>query len=367
MRCSAAAVLQYACYNSGIKLPVAKKKHLTQGQIRRVRSNQTKRLEKQDTREWDDALLGQKQEGVIISRFGQHADVEDENGVIHRCNLRRSIASLVTGDRVVWRLGNEQLQGISGIIEAVHERRTVLTRPDFYDGIKPIAANIDQIVIVSSVVPEFSTNIIDRYIVAAEDVKIRPVILLNKIDLLSTNELFTINQQLQTYRDIGYEVWQVSSIEGKGLSELQGLLKDNTTIFVGQSGVGKSSLVNALMPELNVDVGDVSEKSGLGTHTTTTARLYHFPSGGDLIDSPGVREFSLWHMKPEEIANGFIEFRDFLGECRFRDCKHKNDPGCALQEAVAKGKIKKVRFDNYLRILETMLDNRPTRHVPVRK
>jgi ribosome biogenesis GTPase len=346
---------------------VAKKKRLTQGQIRRVRGNQTKRLEKQDTQEWDDALLGQQQEGVVISRFGQHADVEDATGTTHRCNLRRSIASLVTGDRVVWRLGNEQLQGISGIIEAVHERKTVLTRPDFYDGIKPIAANIDQIVIVSSVVPEFSTNIIDRYIVAAEDVKIRPVILLNKIDLLSPDEMFTINKQLQTYRDIGYDVWQVSSHQGEGLSELQGLLNNKTTIFVGQSGVGKSSLVNAIMPEVEADIGDVSEKSGLGTHTTTTARLYHFPSGGDLIDSPGVREFSLWHMKPEEIAKGFIEFRDHIGQCRFRDCKHKNDPGCALQEAVAKGKIKAARFNNYLRILDTMLENRPTRHVPVRK
>lgn len=346
---------------------MAKKKRLTKGQVRRVRSNQDKRLKKQDVQEWDEALLGPQQEGVIISRFGQHADVEDAQGVIHRCNLRRSIDSLVTGDRVVWRLGSEQLQGITGIIEAVHERTSVLTRPDFYDGIKPIAANIDQIVIVSSVLPELSTNIIDRYIVAAEDVKIQPVILLNKIDLLSADELKQVDETLQPYRDIGYEVWKVSSHQGDGLDELKTLLKDKMTIFVGQSGVGKSSLVNKLMPEVDAEIGDVSETSGLGTHTTTTARLYHFPSGGDLIDSPGVREFSLWHMKPEEIIQGFIEFRDYIGLCRFRDCKHQSDPGCALVAAVENGEINRGRFENYQRILETMLENRPTRHIPVRK
>lgn len=346
---------------------MAKKKRLTKGQVRRVRSNQDKRLKKQDEQEWDEALLGAQQEGIIISRFGQHADVEDAEGIIHRCNLRRSIASLVTGDRVVWRLGNEQLQGITGIIEAVHERTSVLTRPDFYDGIKPIAANIDQIVIVSSVLPELSTNIIDRYIVAAEDVKIRPVILLNKIDLLNADELKQVDETLQPYRDIGYEVWKVSSHQGDGLDELKTLLKDKMTIFVGQSGVGKSSLVNKLMPEVEAEIGDVSENSGLGTHTTTTARLYHFPSGGDLIDSPGVREFSLWHMKPEEIIQGFIEFREYIGQCRFRDCKHQSDPGCALVAAVENGEINRGRFANYQRILETMLDNRPTRHIPVRK
>ena len=137
----------------------------------------------------------------------------------------------------------------------------------------------------------------------------------------------------------------------------------DSNIFVGQSGVGKSSLVNALMPglEQEVEEGEISENSGLGQHTTTAARLYHIPTGGDLIDSPGVREFGLWHLEAEEVTKAFVEFRPYLGGCKFRDCKHHDDPGCILREAVEKGEVSEVRFENYHRILESMSENKANR------
>ena len=342
---------------------MAKKKKLTKGQVRRVRSNQSKRIEKiKTTVEWDESSLEAAKEGLVITRFGQHADIEDpESKEIHRCNLRRGIESLVSGDRVIWRPGTEILAGISGVVEAVKPRTSMLTRPDYYDGIKPVAANVDQMVIVSSILPELSLNIIDRYLIASETLKIKPLIVLNKIDLLSEEEFTKVKQLLSLYEDIGYKVKYVSKESGYGVEELETELKDHINIFVGQSGVGKSSLVNALMPELEIMEGAVSENSGLGQHTTTAARLYHFPHGGDLIDSPGVREFGLWHLEKEEVTQSFIEFKDFLGGCKFRDCKHKDDPGCLLQEAVSRGKISHLRFDSYHRIIESMSENKANR------
>nr|WP_268830736.1 small ribosomal subunit biogenesis GTPase RsgA [Photobacterium phosphoreum] len=329
---------------------------MTQGQSRRVRSNQNKRLDRAKNEvQWDEALLENAREGLVITRFGQHADVEDpQTGIIHRCNLRRSIQSLVSGDRVVWRPGVEALQGIAGVVEAVHERKTMLTRPDYYDGVKAVAANVDRIVIVSSILPELSLNIIDRYIIAAETIGIKPLIVVNKVDLLTPEQRVEVERKLTQYQNIGYSVRLVSTDTGEGLDDLKVDLKDHVSIFAGQSGVGKSSMVNSLMPDVEADIGDVSTNSGLGQHTTTAARLYHFADGGDLIDSPGVREFGLWHLEPEQITEAFVEFRQHLGGCKFRDCKHGNDPGCIIREAVERGDISRARYNSYHKIIESM-------------
>ncbi|MCG7390916.1 small ribosomal subunit biogenesis GTPase RsgA [Pantoea sp. ACRSB] len=332
------------------------KNKLSKGQQRRVSANHQRRLNQREAPEADDNLFGEAAEGVVISRFGMHADVEDREGEVHRCNLRRTIRSLVTGDRVVWR---PALGGGKGIVEAVHERSSVLTRPDYYDGLKPIAANIDQIIIVSAILPELSLNIIDRYLVASETLGIEPLLVLNKTDLLDDKARAFVDEQMDIYRRIGYRVLMVSSHAKAGLAELEAALTDRISIFAGQSGVGKSSLLNALLgldaaAATAIVTNDVSDVSGLGQHTTTASRLYHFPHGGDVIDSPGVREFGLWHLEPEQITRGFVEFREFLGSCKFRDCKHGSDPGCAIRAAVEAGQIDISRFDNYHRILESM-------------
>lgn len=345
---------------------MAKKQKLNKTQTRRVKNNHQKRLNKGRETDviWSQDSLSQQESGMVISRYGQHADVEDRHGKVLRCNIRRTIDSLVCGDKVLWRRAKISENQLQGVIEAVHERRSVLTRPDYYDGIKPIAANIDQIIIVSAVLPDFSPNMIDRYLVAIEDVEIEPILLLNKTDLLDAGQQAEIERYIDLYRQIGYQFHLVSSKTQQGIEHIQALLADRVSIFVGQSGVGKSSLTNSLLPKSNIETREVSENSRLGVHTTTVARLYHFPSGGELIDSPGIREFGLWHLAPDRVTWCFKEFRDHLGGCKFRDCKHLNDPGCAIRQAVDEGKIHRQRYDSYHRIQQSMALNKPAHSRP---
>jgi ribosome biogenesis GTPase len=324
----------------------------------RVAQNRQKRLSKRDQSstpsDLDNAIAGR-----VVGRFGKHADVETTDGIL-RCHIRRTIDSVVCGDNVLVSKENDSDAKVSGIIEVVHDRSSILTRPDFYDGVKPVAANIDYIVVVSSVLPEFSTHIIDRYIVACEDIGIAPLLVGNKIEIADATQRTEIEQALNVYEQLGYETILTSCKQGDGIEQLTAKLKDKTSIFVGQSGVGKSSLINQVLPNADELVGDISENSGLGQHTTTAAKLLHLPGGGDLIDSPGVREFGLWHLPEEKVTWGFREFRDLIGGCKFRDCKHLNDPGCIIRQAVEDGEISRERYESYHRIIASMDEQKPS-------
>ena len=338
--------------------PMSKRK-LSRQQAWRIEKIQQERANRAQRRDAvaQDALatgeLGPEQHGLVTAHFGTQVEVEADSGQRLRCHLRANLEGLVTGDEVVWCEGEP-----TGVIVAQGERRSVLSRPDPYGKLKPIAANIDQIVVVIAPLPEPHANLIDRYLVAAETVNIEPVILLNKTDLLADDPArqAQIDELLAIYPTLGYRILHTCSLAG-GLDELHAALRERTSVFVGQSGVGKSSLVNALLPAAELRVGGLSETTGKGTHTTTTAQLFHLPSGGSLIDSPGIREFGLWHMSREQVEQGFREFRPLLGTCKFRDCQHVHEPGCALLAALAEGVISERRMDSYRHIVASLEDS----------
>ena len=339
------------------------KRKLTKQQTWRIEKIQQERVErtKKRSNKAEELLqssdLGPETQGIILSHFGTQVEVEGTQapyiGVATRCNMRANLGQLVTGDKVIWR--PKQQEG--GVVVATTERHTSLSRPDMHGRLKPVAANIDHIVIVVAAEPVAHANLIDRYLVAAETVGIPPVILLNKCDLINDDNREDLNRLMATYEQLGYQIIRTSTKDQAGMESLYQFLQGKTSVFVGQSGVGKSSLIGTLLPGIEISVGELSQKRKKGTHTTTTARLFHMPKGGDLIDSPGIREFGLWHISEDELLNGFIEFRPHIGYCRFRDCAHEQEPGCAILEALEKGEITQHRFESYLRIKQSIRDN----------
>jgi len=336
-----------------------------QWRIDKVQNERNRRALRKDERldtSQQKNLAKEAQQGLITAHFGRQVEVEAIEGALQgqrqRCHVRANVENLVTGDYVSWRPNQNPAE--EGVVESRQDRRSLLARPDMRGVMKPIAANVDQLILVIAPEPEPHANLIDRYLVAAEHTGIEPILLINKWDLMEKGALTDeqgalITGLLETYRQLGYQVLISSAYQKKELEQLQQQLKDKVSVFVGQSGVGKSSLINYLLPGVNLRVGSLSEDTRKGRHTTTTARLFHFPLGGQLIDSPGIREFSLGYLQPEQIAQGFPEFRPFLGLCRFRDCKHQQDPGCALKEAVAEGKIAETRFASYHHIVNSLI------------
>lgn len=284
----------------------------------------------------------------MIRHHKYQVEVQSDDGLRQRCHLRQNLGQLVCGDQVLWQPGEPV-----GVVTALMPRRSLLSRPDPYQGLKPVAANIDRMLIVCAPLPEFSERLLDRYLVAAELSNIEPVILFNKTDLLTDEQRQQLSARLAPYQQLDYSILWLSSLWPDSLLQLDSLLADGLSIFVGQSGVGKSSLINRLQTK-QAETGPISTNSGLGQHTTTAAELYDLPQGGKLIDSPGIREFGLWHIGPRELEQGYREFLPWLGGCRFRDCDHVQSPGCALQAACQQGQIHPLRLENFRHLLASL-------------
>jgi len=318
--------------------------------IQQERGDRANKKEDEIHHELEGGDLGPEQNGQVISHFGTQVLVEGGDGQQKRCYMRANLGGLVTGDKVAWRLGNNE----QGVVVAKHDRQCELQRPNMYGELKSVAANIDYMVIVVAPEPHAHRGLIDRYLVAAEISGIEPVLCLNKIDLLNDENQQHFVQLVSDYQKIGYRFIQTSAITDGGLEDLKVLLKDRISVFVGQSGVGKSHIISTLLPDEDIRVGGLRAQSKTGRHTTTTATLFHFPSGGDLIDSPGIREFGLWHMDEAQVLEGFKEFKEFIGYCKFRDCKHLAEPGCAIKKALEDGHISEGRFNSFQQIVDSL-------------
>ena len=285
-------------------------------------------------------------EGRVLVCHGRHSVVEDATGALHRCDRRRRLeVPPLCGDRVLWRVTGEA----EGVIESVQTRRTTLARGDYRNQARPTAANVDAMVVVLSPLPALDRALLDRYLVLARHLGLEALAWISKLDLLADAD--GALAELHGYPALGCGVQGGSSHDGRGLDALRAWLAGRVSVLVGASGVGKSSLVNALIPDLELRIGALSEASGLGRHTTTATTLFHLPGGGDLIDSPGIRALRLGHLDSAQIEAGFPEIAARAGQCQYRDCRHHVEPGCAVRAAAAAGEIDGDRLESFQRLL----------------
>jgi ribosome biogenesis GTPase len=313
---------------------------------RRINKQQSTRIEKiqKDYQTAIEDNVDNLADGLVITRFSKQVEIEDNQGKRLRCSIRPNLDTLVAGDRVIW-----QLEGSNhGVVVSLYPRGSILARPTLSGLKKPVAANITQLIIVVAVKPEISWPLLDSYLIMADMLKLHAVILLNKTDL-PCDELK--EQLVRDYMSLGYPVITTNKNDLNGFLQLKECLNHQISVFVGQSGVGKSSLIARILPhEENITINSLSDGTELGRHTTSNSRYYHLPSGGALIDSPGVREFSLWTIDNFMIAQGYIEFKPYLSLCKFRNCTHIDTPHCAIINAVKQGIISMRRYESFVKL-----------------
>lgn len=331
------------------------KRRLSERQIQRIQSIQERRRRRLEERA--EAVLSQSDEpepqpGRIVVRHGANLAVEDSCGQVHHCLTRRNIGHPVCGDEVVW----QPTTVGEGVVTAILERKTLLSRPGYGGRDKPLAANISALLVLLAPRPEPSGYLLDQYLVAAARIGVQPIICCNKMDLLDEGEREQFLSRFEHYQRIGYPLVPLS-VTGQGdLTPLTRHLDGQLSILVGQSGVGKSSLVKALLPDQDIQIGMLSKATGLGRHTTSAATCYRIGQGGYLIDSPGVRSFRLGELTRADLERGFPELEPHLGHCRFADCRHNQEPDCAIRRAADQGAIDPRRLASFLHMLDDAVD-----------
>ena len=285
-------------------------------------------------------------EGLVIAHLGQGIAVEYDHKII-LCQTLRRLDTIAVGDKVLWSLSSSD----QGRIEEILPRRSLLERPSRNGKTRPVAANIDTVFIVFAVEPNCDFLLIDQYLAVCENRNIDVALVLNKTDLPQTA---IIEKELLDYKKLGYPLYRVSALGSSNIDELKNVLKGQVSMLAGQSGVGKSSLTNAIIPDKDIKTNTVSATTKHGRHTTTATTLYHLTDGGYLIDSPGVAIFGLAGLSEHQLAYGYREFQTYIDNCQFNDCRHLKDKGCAVVAAVDNGDISKTRYDRFLKLREKM-------------
>ncbi|MFN8856553.1 MAG: ribosome small subunit-dependent GTPase A [Planctomycetaceae bacterium] len=304
-----------------------------------------------DTELLREVEAGTLKPGRVLSPRGGGCLVDLGEGLIVDCTVRQVLKAqavegrtvVAAGDRVLVRPMDDR----QGVIEHVEARTGILARK-IRERKHVLVTNVDQVLIVgSAATPKLKPTLIDRYLISVLQGGLSPVLVINKIDLVDLAELQPL---VGMYSQLGYEVIPCSTRTGRGLARLRHLLKGRATALAGQSGVGKSSLINAVEPGLNLRTLEVTEETGKGQHTTTSARLWPLSMGGWVVDTPGVRQLDLWDVIPEEIEGYFVEFHPYVRACRFANCSHIHERDCGVKQAVARGQITRQRFASYCRI-----------------
>lgn len=300
--------------------------------------------------------------GKVLRSTGSWYTIQSESGKLMDCKLKgkfrmegiRTTNPVAVGDLVDVEL---QTDSETGVIVRIHERKNYIVRKatKLSSASHIIAANIDQVVVVASIVrPRTSTGFIDRVLTTAEAYHIPSVIVFNKFDLYAADEINRLNYFKDVYSDIGYQVLITSVPQEKNLDNFKAVLKDKISLITGHSGVGKSAMINTVDPNLNLKIGSISDYHEKGKHTTTFAEMISLGFGGFIVDTPGIKEFGLVEFDKAELGQRFPEFRVRMHDCKFNDCLHIDEPGCAILDDLESGKISLFRYENYLNMMSSI-------------
>jgi ribosome biogenesis GTPase len=302
--------------------------------------------------------------GIVIKSTGSWYIVKNEEGKAVQCRIKGKFRMegfkltnpVAVGDEVEMEMEDEEI----GIIKKILPRKNYVMRqsPRKKHSLHLLASNVDQAILIITIIePNLKQGFIDRFLLMTEPYDIPTLIVFNKADLLDEGQIGIYEYLKEIYNTIGYECMLISALTGEGVDELKTILKGKTTLLAGQSGVGKSSMMNALQADFGIKVQDLSDSTGKGQHTTTFAEMFDLDDGGAIIDTPGIKTLSFSHLEPMDVAHNFREFFEYSSECKFGgSCLHRNEPGCAVKDAIEKEEISELRYINYLTILEEIED-----------